>query len=79
MHIDLVPFAIAENEVVGPRVVELDLPVPVVFQQRTEPLDVLLLESDVEVLMRSGLMTKQSVDAPSPVEPNDDVVPAEFS
>jgi hypothetical protein len=71
MDVDEVTFRIAEDEIVRMRIFARSVGVTTVFKDLPEPWNVAMLNSNVEILMRSGLPTEKCVYSPASI--NDDI------
>jgi len=74
MDIDLPPGVIAEYEIAIPGIVSGYRLVASCRYYLAELAHILMSQSDIQIAMFPGLLTKQSVDAPAVIDPNLDAV-----
>src|SRR5882762_1321439 len=72
VNINLPAACITQHKIPRPRNLQLYLSVSSLFQKSTKYRDILLLNCNVQVTMSTSLLTKQRINAPSPINPDFD-------
>ena len=72
VDINLPAACITQDKIPRPGNLQFYLSVSSVFQKSTKYRDILLLNRNVQVTMRTGLLTKQHINAPSAINPDFD-------
>ena len=70
MDIYFMTIVVSQDEVRWTRIISLCISEFLGLQQLTKSWHILLLNNDVQVCVRAGLLTKESVNAPSTIDPD---------
>ena len=69
VKIDFSTVFITQNKIPSSGFLQLDVSVSSLLEQMTQPWNIPLLNDDVQVLVRAGLLTKEGVNTPPAVNP----------
>ena len=78
MDVDFSTVFITQNKIPRPGFLQLYISVSLLLQPLAQPRNVFLLNRNVQVLVRAGLLAKERVNAPPTINPNFDLQVFQF-